>query len=83
MPVYFFHIRDGSSLTRDTEGSTFDTYAAAVSEARVSVREFAIEALKNNGAVDRLEIEIHDEHGVKLGVVRFSDVAGGNGEAPS
>jgi hypothetical protein len=78
MPRYFFHVRDASSLARDTEGSLLEDYTAAILEARASVREFAIEALKQNEAVDLLEVEIHDEHGVKLGVVRFADVAGGN-----
>lgn len=80
MPMYFFHIRDASSLTRDTEGTLLADYAAAVLDARASVREFAIEALKQNEVVDRFEVEIHDEHGFKLGVVRFADVAGGNGK---
>jgi hypothetical protein len=78
MPRYFFHVRDASSLARDTEGSELKDYAAAILEARASVREFAIEALKQSEAVDLLEIEIHDEFGAKLGVVRFADVAGGN-----
>ena len=78
MPMYFLHIRQGATLIRDSEGALFDDDAKAMLEARASVREFAIEALKQNEAVGRTEVEVHDLQGRTIGVVRFADVAEGD-----
>jgi hypothetical protein len=78
MPIYFFHIRDGSTLIQDSEGTDLRDLAAAQEEARASIRDFAIEALQQRAAVNRLEVEIVDERGATLAVVRFGDIAGGD-----
>jgi hypothetical protein len=78
MPLYFFHILDGSRLIEDSQGTDLAGMAAAHEEARASIREFAIEALQQRLAVDRLRIEIRDERGATLGVVRFQDIAAGD-----
>jgi hypothetical protein len=78
MPVYFFHIRDGARLILDPQGSDLPGLHAARDEARASVREFAIEALQHRLPVDRLHVEIVDEDGTTLDIVRFSDVADGD-----
>ncbi len=78
MPRYYLHVRDGDVLITDNEGVELPDLAAAFEEARASVREFAIEALKQRRAVDRIAIELHDGQGNLLGVIAFSDVSGGD-----
>jgi hypothetical protein len=78
MPVYFFHIRDDSKLIEDAQGTELADLTAAQEEARASIREFAIEALQQRLPVDRLRIEIRDERGATLDIVRFQDIAGGD-----
>ena len=78
MPLYFFHIRDGSRLIEDAQGTELANLAAAQEEARASIREFAIEALQQRLPVDRLRIEIRDAQGATLAIVRFQDIASGD-----
>lgn len=71
MPRYFFHRADGS-VERDTHGTELDNLSAARTEAVV----YAGETLRHKPQVawegDEFRVEIEDERGRVLFVVRVS-----------
>ena len=69
MPRYFFHVREGSALHRDTEGQELPDAEAARREAISSGREMLGEKLLHGGALDSRTIEIADETGHVVDVV--------------
>jgi hypothetical protein len=74
MPKYFFHIREGSDLNRDSEGGDFANVEAARHEAINSVREILGEKLLHGGTLNHRSIEIADETGHVVEVVNSRDV---------
>jgi hypothetical protein len=72
MPRYYFHVREGSTLTRDLEGQELADAEAARYEAIAAIREILGEALLHGGALDGRSIEIADgaEHGHVVDVVK-------------
>jgi hypothetical protein len=80
MPRYFFHVRDGSDLSRDEEGQECPDTEAARREAINSNREMLSERLLHGGALDHRQIEIADETGHVVEVVRTTDVLFWHGE---
>jgi hypothetical protein len=74
MPHYFLHVRDGEELSRDFEGQDLADLEAARQEAICAVRELLSERLLHGGAIDGREIQIADEKGRVLAVVRSNDV---------
>jgi len=71
MPRYYFHVREGTTLTRDLEGQELPDAEAARREAIATIREILGEALLHGGALDGRSIEIADgaEHGHVVDVV--------------
>jgi len=74
MPRYFFHVREGSTLHRDTEGQELPDAEAARREAINSSREMLGEKLLHGGALNGRTIEIADETGYVVDVVNSRDV---------
>jgi hypothetical protein len=74
MPLYFFHVREGSTLHRDTEGQELPDAEAARREAINSSREMLGEKLLHGGALNGRTIEIADETGYVVDVVNSRDV---------
>jgi len=73
VPLYYFHIRNGSALERDPEGMKLPDLESAHAEALVVSRELA-------GAIPEFNkdtlIEIADETGRTVLLVPFSEAAG-------
>ena len=71
MPRYYFHVREGSTLTRDLEGQELPDTEAARREAIAVIREILGETLLHGGALNGCSIEIADgaEHGHVVDVV--------------
>ena len=74
MPRYFFHVREGSDLNRDSEGQVCPDAEAARREAISAVREIMGEKLLHGGAMNHRSIEIADETGHVVDVVNSCDV---------
>ncbi len=74
MPRYFFHVREGSDLSRDTEGQILPNAEAARREAISSGREMVGEKLLHGGALSSRQIEIVDETGRVVDVVNERDI---------
>jgi hypothetical protein len=80
MPRYFFHVREGSQLSRDTEGQDLPNAEAARREAVSATREMLGEKLLHGGSLDHRTIEIADETGRVVDVVNANDVLFKQGE---
>jgi hypothetical protein len=80
MPRYFFHVREGSTLHRDTEGQELPDAEAARREAISSSREMLGEKLLHGGALNGRNIEIADETGHVVDVINSRDVLFSGGQ---
>jgi hypothetical protein len=60
MPRYYFHIREGSTLTRDLEGQELPDAEAARREAIAALREILGEKLLQDGVLNGRSVEIAD-----------------------
>jgi hypothetical protein len=80
MPRYYFHVREGSTLSRDEEGQELPNSDAARKEAISANREILGEKLLHGGALDHRQIEIADETGHVVDVVNARDVLLRGGE---
>jgi len=74
MSRYFFHVREGSVLHRDTEGQELPDVEAARLEAISSSREMLGERLLHGGSLNNRTIEIADETGHVVDVVNSREV---------
>lgn len=74
MPRYYFHVREGSELSRDTEGQEMPNAEAARKEAISASREILGEKLLHGGSLNHRTIEIADETGRVVDVVTSADV---------
>ena len=83
MPRYYFHVRDGADLSRDTEGQEFSNLDAARAEAMNSAREMLGERLLHGGSMNAKQIEIADETGHVVDVILARDIVLKNGELRS
>jgi hypothetical protein len=83
MPRYFFHVREGSELSRDTEGQEMADTKAARAEAISAGREILGETLLHGGSLNHRQIEIADETGHVVDVVRTRDILLRQGEFKS
>ena len=80
MPRFFFHVRNGSGeIGHDTEGQDLPDLEAARREAVNTNREMLGERLLHGGAHHR-HIEIADENGEVLAVVKASEVLFNDGQ---
>jgi hypothetical protein len=80
MPHYYFHVREGSTLSRDEEGQDLPNAEAARREAIAANREMLGEKLLHGGSLDHRSIEIADETGCVVDVVNVKDVLYKGGE---
>ena len=74
MPRYFFHVREGSEISRDAEGQILPDAEAARREAIAASREILGEKLLHGGALDGRVVEIADETGRIVDTVNAEDV---------
>jgi hypothetical protein len=74
MPRYFFHVRDGTEISRDPEGQILSDLEAARREAVNSAREMIGERVLHGGAVNGRTIEIAGEDGRVLATVETREV---------
>lgn len=74
MPRYYFHVREGSEISRDREGQDLPDVEAARREAVNSSREILGERLLHGGSLNHRTIEIADETGHVVDVVNSNDV---------
>jgi hypothetical protein len=80
MPHYYFHVREGGTLSRDEEGQDLPNVEAARREAIASSREILGDKLLHGGSLDHRQIEIADETGHVVDVVSSNDVLFKGGE---
>ena len=69
MPMYYFHIRDGSTLEVDPDGTELPDISAAHAEAL----KVAHELLRELPDLQKAVIEIADEHGRTVLTMPLSD----------
>ncbi|MES2473312.1 MAG: hypothetical protein V4601_10805 [Pseudomonadota bacterium] len=74
MPHYYFHVREGSDISRDEEGQDLPNVEAARREAISSSREILGEKLLHGGSLNHRTIEIADETGHVVDTVSSNDV---------
>ncbi len=73
MPRFFLHIRNSTGLTVDEEGHEFPDLAMAEAEAINGIRSVLAEDLRS-GVLDlRGQVEISDEAGKLVRIVRFRE----------
>jgi hypothetical protein len=80
MPLYFFHVRLGELFAPDPEGTELTDFPAALAEARNMARDLAIEDLKDRQDIADRSIEIIDNHGDTVGMLRARDILKPEGE---
>jgi hypothetical protein len=73
MPRYFFHLFN-DVVSRDEEGVELPNNAVAMQHAAASAREMAAESVREGQLILDHRIEVTDEAGGRIGVVRFADV---------
>jgi hypothetical protein len=73
MQRYYFHVRDGDDFLVDSERLDFATLAEVHREAIQSARDMLADLLRAGKALDGQLIEITDEQGTILEIVRFRD----------
>lgn len=74
MPRYYFHVREGAEISKDDEGQDLPNAEAARKEAICASREILGDKLLHGGSLNHRTIEITDETGHVVDVVRSSDV---------
>ena len=74
MPVLFLHVRDGSDLISDPDGSWFPDVVSAKSEAIHGARELMSQSIICGGhlGIDR-RFEIADQEGNIVAIVPFRE----------
>ena len=74
MPLFFLHLRDGSGLISDPDGSCFPDVVFAKSEAIHSARELMSQSVIRDGrlGIDR-RFEIADQEGNIVAIVSFRE----------
>lgn len=73
MPHFYLNVRDADGLLEDPEGSDLPDLDAAHLQALEGARDILAEMLRKGEVLDRQTIEITDEAGAVLAVVRFRD----------
>jgi hypothetical protein len=71
---YFFNVKDGDRVAKDSEGSELADSVAAKMEARMIARDMMIECMKEGRKLDGQQIEIADERGDVVETLRVRDV---------
>jgi len=71
---YHFHLRNLEELILDEEGSEYSDMESAREEARASVRELAIEDIRNGKSPRGWRVQISDPDGALLETVKLEGV---------
>ncbi|PXW53123.1 hypothetical protein [Methylobacterium sp. B4] len=74
MVRFFLHLRDGTELIEDPDGSELPDLNAARAEARDAARDIMAGMVRAGELLDGQQIEIRDAAGALLDVVRLKDV---------
>jgi hypothetical protein len=74
MPRYYFHVREGSTLSRDAEGQELPDAEAARQEAISATREILGDKLLHGGSLNNRAIEIADETGHVVDEISTRDI---------
>ena len=74
MARFFLHLRDGTELMEDPDGSELPDLNAARAEAREAARDIMAGMVRAGELLDGQQIEIRDAAGALLEVVRLKDV---------
>ncbi|MEE7456101.1 hypothetical protein MPAR168_18550 [Methylorubrum populi] len=74
MARFFLHLRDGTELIEDPDGSELPDLNAARAEARDAARDIMAGMVRAGELLDGQQIEIRDAAGALLDVVRLKDV---------
>jgi Domain of unknown function (DUF6894) len=72
MPLYFFHLRDGSDILLDPEGAEMEQ-AEVAAKALWHARDCIAGDVKDGRVDFRYQIDVHDEGGAKVHSVAFAD----------
>lgn len=73
MAMYYFHLRDGEHFVPDETGMDLTDMQAARVEAVRSARDILADQLRAGEALDGQAIEITNDAGEVLDVVKFKD----------
>lgn len=71
---FFFHLRNGSLLIEDPDGTELPDLEAAIIDAQVSARHLLADKLRAGAMLDGQRFEITDEAGRILAVLPLRDV---------
>jgi hypothetical protein len=77
MPLFYFHLRDGTKLIRDPEGVRLPDIASARAEAVQSARELMSQSITGRALFGpEQQFEITNEAGETITIVPFREAAG-------
>ena len=76
MTRFFFHIRDGDQLQKDTTGVELPSVDAAREEALASARDFLADEIKHGAELDQRRFEVWDDRGVPHFILPFRGAIG-------
>lgn len=71
---YFFDIRDKRGLMPDDEGADFHTLEDALSEAKASAKDIAVQNIRNGQRPDSSCVEVRDERGQVVAALTVAEV---------
>jgi hypothetical protein len=74
LPVFYFNVRDGRHVTKDTEGNVLPDLDAAIAEAKIVAADLAVNELQSGRRVDGRKIEITDDEGLMRAVFAVRDI---------
>lgn len=74
MPLFFFHLRDGSDVNEDSEGIELDDVDSARTEAITAACEMLAEQITLGIPIGDQIFEVCDEGGVMVFKLAFKDV---------
>ena len=76
MTRFYFHVRDGDALRKDTIGVDLPSVDAAREEALASARDILADEIRHGEALDRRRFEVWDEAGVPHFILPFKGAIG-------
>lgn len=74
MPRYYFHMREGETLTLDPEGDEFATFEMAYAEAAASAREIVAQKILAGNSIAHQQFEITTAEGKVLEVISLRSI---------
>jgi hypothetical protein len=74
MPRFYFDVADEHGMVKDQHGLILPNASAAIAEARLSARDFAIEDLRDATAIGKRKLIVRDHHNKTLFECSVRDV---------